>query len=199
LHEEFGYEGDEQMLRVQDMKRGLSWFEQLNGPLHGRILWLFMVIVLGHWTEHLSQLYQVYVMGWLPKEAGGALGLWFPGINQSEVLHFTYNLVLWGGILLLQPGFHGRSRSWWNVALIAQSWHFFEHFLLQVQWLTGIYLFGAAKQISILELWFPRMELHFAYNLIVFVPLVIGMIQYFGSPPDWRERVTHLGDAPQAA
>ncbi len=185
------------MLRVQAMKKGLSWVEQLNGPLHGRILWLFMVIVLGHWSEHLSQLYQVYVMGWLPKEAGGALGLWFPGINQSEVLHFTYNLLLWGGILLLRPGFHGRSRRWWNVALIAQSWHFIEHFLLQVQWLTGIYLFGAAKQISILELWFPRMELHFAYNLIVFVPLVIGMIQYFGSPPARRERVAHLVDAPQ--
>ncbi len=86
---------------------------------------------------------------------------------------------LWGGLLLLRPGFQGQSRKWWTGALVAQSWHFFEHFLLQVQWLTGIYLFGASKQISILQLWIPRVELHFMYNLIVFVPMVIALIIHF--------------------
>jgi hypothetical protein len=159
-----------------------SGFRPLTGPLHQRALWLFMVIVLGHWLEHLTQVYQIYVLGWLPKTAGGVLGLWFPWLSSSEVLHFTYNLLLWGGILLLQPGFQGAARQWWNVALLAQSWHFFEHILLQVQWLTGVYLFGAAKQTSIGELWFPRPELHFLYNLVVFVPLVLGMLAYFRRP-----------------
>lgn len=162
------------------------WVARLNGPLHQRLLWLFMVIVLGHWSEHLAQLYQVYVLGWLPKEAGGALGFWFSLANASEVLHFTYNLFLWGGILLLQPGFRRQARRWWNGALAIQSWHFFEHILLQVQWLTGYYLFGAAKQISIGELWFPRMELHFAYNLLVFVPLMVAMYGYFQPQPPHR-------------
>jgi hypothetical protein len=161
-----------------------SWFEQLNGPWHARMLWLYMVIVLGHWLEHLTQIYQVYVWGWMPQEAQGVLGVWFPALASSEVLHFTYNLFLWGGLLLLRPGFHGRARTSWNIALVAQSWHFFEHFLLQVQWLTGMYLFGAAQQISIGQLWFPRVELHFAYNLIVFIPMVIGMIDYFNPPAD---------------
>ena len=69
-------------------------------------------------------------------------------------------------------------------ALIAQIWHFFEHVLLQAQWLAGVYLFGAAQQISIGQLWFPRPELHFVYNLIVFVPLVIAMIHHFNPPVD---------------
>ena len=171
------------MLSISHHQTGISaWIQSLNGPLHRRSLWLFMIIVLGHWLEHLTQVYQVYVLGWLPKAAGGALGLWFPGLSSAEVLHFTYNLLLWGGILLLQPGFHGPARRWWNGALVAQSWHFFEHFLLQVQWLTGFYLFGASKQMGIGELWFPRVELHFTYNLIVFVPLVIGMFIYFHPP-----------------
>jgi hypothetical protein len=172
--------------KVVTQQKRADWLHQLNGPLHQRVLWLFMIIVLGHWLEHISQLYQMYVLGWLPKAAGGALGLWFPALTSSETLHFGYNLLLWVGILLLRPGFSGSARRWWTVALVAQSWHFFEHFLLQVQWLTGFYLFGAAKQTGIGELWFPRPELHFAYNLIVFVPLVIAMFLYF-QPPSRRD------------
>lgn len=166
----------------QRSKRTQSWQEQLNGPWHERALCLYMVIVFGHWLEHLTQVYQVYIWGWLPKEAGGVLGLWFPQLAEAEVLHFTYNFLLWAGILLLRPGFRGRGRKWWTVALGAQSWHFFEHILLQVQWLTGIYLFGATQQISIGQVWVPRVELHFIYNLIVFVPLVLGMIYHFYPP-----------------
>ncbi|MCE7989222.1 MAG: hypothetical protein DYG89_49340 [Caldilinea sp. CFX5] len=158
-----------------------NWLTRLHGPHHQRALWLFMVIVLGHWLEHLAQVYQIYVLGWIPKAAGGALGLWFPHLAASEVLHFTYNLFLWGGILWLQPGFRGAARKWWHGAMALQNWHFFEHILLQLQWLTGYYLFGATKQISIGELWFPRVELHFMYNLLVFIPLLIGLILYFGS------------------
>jgi hypothetical protein len=110
------------------------------------------------------------------------MGLWFPELAASEVLHFTYNFLLWAGILILRPGFQGRGRKWWTVALGAQSWHFFEHILLQVQWLTGIYLFGATQQIRIGQLWIPRVELHFMYNLIVFVPLMLGMIYHFYPP-----------------
>lgn len=169
-----------------------GWLRLLQGPLHRQMLWLFMVIVLGHWLEHLTQIYQIYAMGWMPKAAGGVLGLWFPWLATSEVLHSVYNLLLWGGILLLQPGFHGAARRWWNIALLVQSWHFFEHILLQVQWLTGVYIFGASKQISIGELWFPRPELHFVYNLLVFAPLVIGMYLYFRPPADGEEPATGL-------
>jgi hypothetical protein len=170
------------------LKQDWPWLQWINGPWHERSLWLYMAIVLGHWLEHLIQVYQVYVLGWMPAAAGGVLGLWFPSLAESEVLHFTYNLLLFSGILLLRPGFAGRSRRWWNVAMAAQGWHFFEHLLLQVQWLVGIYLFGASQQVSIGQLWLPRVELHFLYNLIVFVPLMVGMIYHFHPP---------AGDVPQ--
>jgi hypothetical protein len=160
-------------------KRSESLLARINGPLHERILSLFMVIVLGHWLEHLVQVYQVYVLGWTPKAAGGVLGLWFPYLAASEVLHFTYNSLIFAGILLLLPGFAGRARRWWWVTVAAGAWHFFEHLILQVQWLTGYYLFGASTQMGIGQLWIPRVELHFMYNLIVFVPMVIAMIYHF--------------------
>jgi hypothetical protein len=53
--------------------------------------------------------------------------------------------------------------------------------LLQVQWLTGVYLFGASQQMGIGQLWFPRLELHFVYNMVVFLPTVIAVTLYFRS------------------
>ncbi len=160
-----------------------SMLEHINGDKHELALWLYMVIVFGHWLEHVTQIYQVYVLGWIPAAAGGVLGLWLPGLAEAEILHFTYNSFLLAGLLLLRPGFAGRARFWWNLALLAQGWHFFEHTLLQVQWLTGHYLFGASQQMGIGQLWIPRVELHFLYNLIVFTPMVVGMIYYFARKP----------------
>lgn len=153
--------------------------QRMNTDWHEQSLWLYMVVVFGHWLEHLTQIYQVYVMGWAPKVAGGVLGLWFPGLAQAEVLHFGYNLFLLSGILLLRGAFRGRSRHWWNLALLLQGWHFTEHVLLQVQWVTRVYLFGRAEQTGIGQLFLDRVELHFLYNLLVFVPMVVGMYFHF--------------------
>jgi hypothetical protein len=157
---------------------------------HARLLWVFMVVIFFHWVEHLSQIYQIYALGWLPKQAGGMLGLWFPAINSAELLHTSYNALVLAGILLLLPGFVGQARRWWTVAAVAQTWHWFEHVLLQVQWVSGYYLFGAPQQISILQLWFPRPELHFMYNLIVFVPLMVAMAYHMrrlGRAAEWSD------------
>ena len=155
---------------------------RLNGPWHEQALWLYMLIVFGHWSEHLAQLYQVYVLGWLPQEAGGLLGLWYPLLAQSEVLHIAYNGSMWAGLILLLPGMRQASR-WWKMALILQSWHLFEHMLLQYQYLTKHFFFNATAQTSIGQLLIPRVELHFLYNLIVFVPLVIAYYHYFNKEP----------------
>jgi hypothetical protein len=170
----------------------LSFFEKLNSQWHRKALWLFMVVVFGHWAEHLLQVYQVYMLGWLPSEAGGMLGLAFPRLAQSEVLHMVYNVSLFAGVLLLRPAFVGRGRKWWSIALVFQTWHLFEHTLLQVQWLTGSFLFGAAQQTSILQLWVPRVELHFLYNLIVFIPMVFGL--YYHVYPSQGESADYQCD-----
>jgi hypothetical protein len=155
----------------------------LNGPWHERALWLYMVVVLAHWVEHLTQAAQIFVLNWPRPDAKGALGLWDPWLVSSEVLHFGYALFMVAGLLLLRPGFLGRSRFWWNLALLIQTWHFVEHSLLQMQAITGQYLFGAAVPTSILQVWVPRPELHLLYNAAVFMPMVIAMYYHLYPPP----------------
>ncbi|HYO16717.1 MAG TPA: hypothetical protein VE685_26265, partial [Thermoanaerobaculia bacterium] len=67
--------------------------ERLNSVWHERALQLFMVVVLAHWAEHLAQAFQIYALGWSNPEARGVLGLWFPWLVSSEVLHYAYALV----------------------------------------------------------------------------------------------------------
>ena len=104
--------------------------ERLNTRWHERSLQVFMLVVLGHWSEHLAQAFQIYVLKWPVAKSLGVLGLWYPWLIKSEVLHYSYAVVMLFGIWLLRPGFTGLSRSWWNVALIIQFWHHIEHALL---------------------------------------------------------------------
>ncbi len=153
----------------------MTFFAKLNGPWHERALQAFMVVVLAHWAEHLAQAYQVYVLGWPPHQAGGVLGQAFPWLVHSEVLHYGYAAIMLVGIWTLLPGFVGQSRRWWMAALVIQFWHHIEHALLQGQVIAGRTLFGAPVPTSILQLWFPRLELHLFYNSVVFVPMIAGM------------------------
>ena len=148
----------------------------MNGPGHELALKLFMVIVLAHWGEHLLQAMQIYVLGWPVPQARGMLGLYFPWLVSSEVLHYGYALVMLAGLWFLRPGFSDvLDRRWWTVALAIQFFHHFEHLLLQTQALLGHYFFGRPVPTSLLQLWFPRVELHLFYNTIVFIPMVVAM------------------------
>ena len=149
-----------------------------KGVRHARALALYLALVALHFAEHIAQLAQVYFFGWSPRAAGGLLGEWFPGLASSEWLHTGYNSLQLTGLILLLPGFRGRARFWWATALAFQSWHFLEHTLLQAQYLTGTYLFGATVQTSVLESLFPRLELHFVYNLLVLIPLIVAALLY---------------------
>jgi hypothetical protein len=168
-----------------------TWLAQLNGPLHARALWIFMLVVVAHWMEHVLQVYQIYALSWSPDDAGGLLGVIYPQLIESELLHFVYDFIQWAGILLLWPGFRGRAATLWTVAVVAQTWHFCEHVLLMGQYLSGYYMFGAPHQISLLQLWVPRAELHFIYNLIVFIPMVIAVHAYLQPKPRLSNAATY--------
>lgn len=157
---------------------------RLNGEWHKRALEVFMVIVLGHWAEHLAQAYQIYVLKWPAPKALGVLGLWQPWLVKTEVLHYGYALVMLIGIWLLWPGFTGRARTWWTVALAIQFWHHIEHALLQAQVIAGENLFHRPVPTSILQLWVPRVELHLFYNTIVFIPMLVAMYYHMFPPPE---------------
>jgi hypothetical protein len=87
---------------------------------------------------------------------------------------------------LLRPGFAGRARTWWTVALVIQFWHHIEHLLLFIQAQAGVTFFGRPVPTSILQLVFPRVELHLVYNSIVFIPMVVAM--YLHLRPTRAER-----------
>jgi hypothetical protein len=166
---------------------GDSIYDKLNSKWHKPALLGFMAVVLAHWGEHLVQAYQIYVMGWPPVKAGGILGLWYPWLIKSEVLHYGYALVMLIGIWVLRKGFTGTSRKWWTAALVIQFWHHFEHLLLITQATMHHNFWGKPVPVSILQLVIPRVELHLFYNSVVFVPMVIGMY-YHMFPPVGEEQ-----------
>ncbi|MER6949280.1 hypothetical protein ABT294_35215 [Nonomuraea sp. NPDC000554] len=134
------------------------------------------MVVVAHWAEHVAQAIQVYVLGWPLPDALGVLGEFFPWLVRSEWMHYGYALLMLIGLVALRKGFTGRARTWWNVSLGIQIWHHLEHLLLLLQALTHHNLLGRPAPTSILQLVFPRMELHLFYNAVVFVPMVVAMI-----------------------
>lgn len=162
---------------------GLGIYDKLNSQWHERALQIFMLVVLGHWGEHLAQATQIFIMGWPRPKANGILGLWYPWLITSEVMHYAYALIMLIGIWVLRKGFTGTARKWWTVALVIQFWHHIEHLLLITQATMHHNLWHRPVPMSVLQLFFPRVELHLFYNTIVFIPMVIGMY-YHMFPPE---------------
>jgi hypothetical protein len=161
---------------------------KLNVRWHKVALSAFMVVVLAHWAEHVTQAIQIYGLGWARPRAKGVLGLWFPWLVTSEWLHYGYAVVMLIGLIALRPAFVGRARTWWSAAMWIQVWHHLEHLLLLLQALTGAYLLGAKVPTSILQLAFPsaRVEIHLFYNAIVFIPMVVAMYYHLRPRPEER-------------
>lgn len=148
---------------------------RLNGRYHKVALRIFLVVVLAHWAEHLVQAYQIWVLGRPRPQARGVFGQFYPWLVTSEWLHYGYAIVMLVFLLLLWPGFAGRARIWWTVALVIQFWHHIEHLLLLIQAQTHHAFWGRPVPTSLLQLAFPRVELHLFYNSIVFIPMVIAV------------------------
>ena len=154
---------------------GQGLLEKLNGPWHERALWVYLAIVIVHWIEHLFQAAQIWILGMPRPQALGALGYVFPWLVKSEVMHFAFAVVMFGGLVLLRPGFRGAALGWWTASLVIQAWHLVEHTTLQLQAIAGHNLFGSPVPTSFLQVFVPRPELHLLYNLAVFVPMIVAM------------------------
>lgn len=158
----------------------------LNGAWHRAALLAFLVLVLAHWAEHLFQAYQVYVLGMPRHHSLGALGMLYPWLVHSEWLHFGYAAVMLLGLWMLRSAFVGRAHLWWTTALAIQCWHQLEHTLLLGQAVLGRNLAGAAVPTSLLQIAFPRIELHLFYNAVVFFPMVVAMVLHARPSPEER-------------
>jgi hypothetical protein len=160
-----------------------GFLERLNTDRHELALRVFMVIVLAHWAEHLLQGLQIYALGWPVPEARGALGLFFPWLIKSETLHYGYALVMLFGLWAFRSGFTGKvDRFWWMLAFWIQFFHHIEHAILQTQAILGTNLLGRPVPTSLVQLWVARVELHFFYNTIVFIPMAIAMYYHLFPP-----------------
>jgi hypothetical protein len=177
-------------IQTTPVSRAASLSEVLNTTEHRRALQIFLVIVIGHWAEHLFQAYQVYVLGWAMPRALGMVGMVFPWLVRSETMHYAYALVMLIGLWVLRKGFTGRARTWWMISFGIQFWHHIEHALLLYQATTHHYLFGASMPMSIGQIWIRRMELHLIYNTIVFIPMVVGMYYHLYPPKNETAPIT---------
>jgi hypothetical protein len=139
-------------------------------------LWVFVLIVVAHWGEHIAQAWQIWALGWSTKDARGLLGVPFPWLITTEWLHYGFAVVMLAGLILLRHAFTGTARRWWGLALKIQVWHHFEHLLLLIQALSHHNFFGASVPTSIIQLIAPRVELHLFYNTVVTVPMVVAMV-----------------------
>jgi hypothetical protein len=165
-----------------------SLLDQLNRDWHVRALIVFTAIVVGHLAEHLVQAFQIAVLGWARPAARGVLGVPFPWLISSEVLHYGYALLMLAGLVLLRPGFrtHPAALTFWSIALWIQVWHHLEHLSLIYQAWSGNFFLVPGVATSFLQMipGVQRVELHFAYNLIVAVPMAIAMWLYTRQPGD---------------
>jgi hypothetical protein len=173
-------------MAYQKSAPNIGLMERINGRHHRAALNLFMLIVVAHWAEHISQAIQIWVFGWTRPEARGVLGMPFPWLVEQEWLHYGYALIMLIGLWALRGGFVGQGRTWWMVAFWIQVWHHFEHLILLIQSQTGVYLAGRPVPTSIVQLVMPRVELHLFYNAVVFLPMIVAM--YYHLRPNRADR-----------
>ena len=151
----------------------------LNGRWHEIALWIFMVGIVAHMSEHVTQAIQVYALGHAVPDSRGILGQWIPWLATSETLHYFYALYTLLGLVVLLPAFQGNARFWWSVALFVQFWHHLEHVILLYQKVSGDFWFGRTVPTSFGQLLMGRVELHLLYNGLVFFPMLIALYDHF--------------------
>jgi hypothetical protein len=135
---------------------------------------LLVITQVGHFLEHVAQMVQIHWLGYPAHHAHGILG----SVLDTEWVHFIFNAwVLIAVVLLL---FHYRRNPWLWLTLLIAGWHQIEHtYIMSVYLATGLErtpgllaiggALGGGLSLS-------RPDLHFYYNLVETVPLVIGFI-----------------------
>ena len=147
----------------------VAWLGRRSGPL--ALLYVLVVTQAGHFVEHAAQMVQIHLLGLSGPGARGIVGQ-----LDVEWVHFGWNTWVIVAAALLVVRFP-RNRWLWMVALAA-TWHELEHAVLLATYLTT----GQAGTPGLLSaggalgggLPIARPDLHFLYNLIETVPLLVA-------------------------
>jgi hypothetical protein len=152
---------------------------------YGEVVWtyrhyswlaLFYVLVVtqvGHFFEHVAQMVQIHVLGLTGLAAQGVFG----ALN-IEWVHFVWNTwVIVAALLLLRRFF---TNPWlWGTAIFA-GWHAIEHvFIMSAYLLSGKSgTPGLLAKGGLIDGGLPlhRADLHFVYNFVETVPLIVAFV-----------------------
>lgn len=136
---------------------------------------LLVILQLLHMIEHSVQVGQLLATNGALADSHGIFGQ-----LDFELVHFVTDTTLWISLGLLVIIFKGRN-PWLLVAFAAAALHQVEHFYLF--WLNhadnDLYLSGGVAGImgnhGLIGSPLDRPYLHYTYNFIVFVPMVIAL------------------------
>jgi len=135
---------------------------------------LLVILQLLHMVEHSTQIMQLLIFGGALSRAHGVIGQ-----LDFEAVHMVADTGLWLSLGMIAVLFRARN-TWLWVAFFAASMHEIEH--LYLFWLYvaehTVYLSGGAAGIlgryGLIGTPLDRPYLHYTYNFIVLVPLVIA-------------------------
>jgi len=136
---------------------------------------LLVILQLLHMVEHSVQVGQLVATNGALADSHGIFGQ-----LDFELVHFVTDTTLWISLGMLVIVFKGRN-AWLVVAFVAASLHQVEHFyLIYINHAdNAFYLSGGAAGImghyGIIGSPLDRPYLHYTYNFIVFVPMVIAI------------------------
>lgn len=135
---------------------------------------LMVILQLLHMVEHSTQVLQLAITGGTLADSHGVIGQ-----LDFETVHFFADTALWFSLGLMAVIFRGRN-AWLWVAFAAASLHEVEHLYLFWMYVFEhtVYLSGGAAGImghyGLIGSPLDRPYLHYTYNFIVFVPLLIA-------------------------
>ena len=135
---------------------------------------LMVILQVLHMVEHSTQIVQLAITGGTLADSHGVIGQ-----LDFETVHFVADTALWFSLGLMAVIFRGRN-AWLWVAFAAASLHEVEHLYLFWMYVFEhtLYLSGGASGImghyGLIGSPLDRPYLHYTYNFIVFVPLVLA-------------------------
>ncbi len=154
------------------------------------LLQLLVVAQLGHFVEHSAQVYQIHVLGWPPKVAGGIIS----ELN-SEIVHFIWNIGVVGiSCWLFVLGVRGKLmllNIGWALLHTGEHIYMLRNYILSggVQGLPGILGKGGWLNqapitqnsflctLPVATTWI-RPDIHFMWNLIEVSLLLLAFTVY---------------------
>ncbi len=153
------------------------WYDTSWQSRHYGLYGFFAALTLfqlGHMLEHTAELVQLFINHGNLAQSHGVFG-----VLDNEVVHFYWNVGVWVGIAVLLYRLGSRN-PWLWIAFVAASVHMVEHIYLywlyvfhQDFWSAGGWA-GILGKGGILGSPLDRPYIHFVYNYLEVVPLVIA-------------------------